>query len=72
MDDMLDDVIVEPVLQEMTGEVAMETLKYYGNKLKRKETREVGDYIKTHGPSFFLLVKIWLMAEREPKHFVLY
>ncbi len=41
MDDMLDDVIVEPVLQEMTEEVAMDTLKYYGNKLKRKETKEV-------------------------------
>ncbi len=43
MDNMLDDVIVEPVLQEMTEEVAMDTLKYYGSKLKRKETKEVSE-----------------------------
>ena len=41
LEDMTENDIVEPVIQELSREVARETMQYYGNKFRKKETNAV-------------------------------
>ena len=41
LEDMMEKDIVEPVIQELSREVARETVQYYGNKFRKKETNAV-------------------------------
>ena len=41
LEDMTENDIVEPVIQELSRDVARETMQYYGNKFRKKETNAV-------------------------------
>ena len=41
LEDMTENGIVEPVIQELSREVARETMQYYRNKFRMKETNAV-------------------------------
>ena len=41
LEDMTENDIIEPVIQELSREVARETMQYYGNKFRKKETNAV-------------------------------
>ena len=41
LEDMTENDIVEPVTQELSRDVARETMQYYGNKFRKKETNAV-------------------------------